>query len=251
MPPALKALVAQLAGWAVAIALARHGALHGVWPLAAVQAITAAGIAIALRSARWWLPIHLAFSPLLIVAGRLDVAPGWYLGAFALLAVTYWTSFRTQVPLYPTNGRTVATIADLLPARRPLRVLDAGSGTGALLCPLARLRPDCRFDGIEAAPGPWLLSRLRGRGQANLHLARGDFLARAWSEYDVVYAFLSPVPMAEVWAKAQRELARGSLLVSNSFAVPDRAPERVVEVGDERGTVLYLYRVGSGAARAE
>jgi hypothetical protein len=32
-----------------------------------------------------------------------------------------------------------------------------------------------------------------------------------------VYAFLSPVPMAEVWRKASTELRPGALLVSNSF----------------------------------
>jgi SAM-dependent methyltransferase len=252
MPPALKALLAQLAGWAFALALAQSGLLRGgLWPLVAVQAISAAAVASVLHSARWWLPIHLAFSPLLILAGRLGVAPGWYLAAFGLLLLTYWTSFRTQVPLYPTNGQTVATVADLLPARRPLRFLDLGSGTGSLLCPLARLRPDCRFDGVEAAPGPWLLSRLRGHSQHNLRFARGDFLACPWSQYDVVYAFLSPVPMAEVWAKAARELPPGGLLISNSFPVPDRAPARVVNVGDARATTLYLYRFGGSAARTE
>jgi hypothetical protein len=36
----------------------------------------------------------------------------------------------------------------------------------------------------------------------------------------------------------------GSLLVSNSFAVPGIAPERVVDVGDARGTQLLVYRLG-------
>ena len=245
MLPALKALVAQIIGWLAAIVLARAGLLPGagLWPLVAVQAVAAAGAAAALRSAGWWLPIHLAFSPLLFVARSIGIAPGWYLAAFVVLVAFYWTSFRTQVPLYLTNGATVAAVAALLPAQ-PMRLLDVGSGTGALVRPLARLRPDCRFHGIEAAPAPYWLSRLLARGCANLGLERGDFFAPSWTDYDVVYAFLSPVPMARVWRKAEREMRPGGLFVSNSFAVPGVTPERVVVADDRRGTQLFVYRLG-------
>jgi hypothetical protein len=57
-----------------------------------------------------------------------------------------------------------------------------------------------------------------------------------------VYAFLSPVPMAEVWRKATEELRPGSLLVSNSFPVEGVTPDAVIEVPDRRRTRLYLYR---------
>lgn len=252
MPPALKALLAQLVGWTVAIALARGGLLPGgVWPLAGVQLVTATAMAAALRSARWWLPIHLGFAPLLILAGKLGIAPGWYLAAFALLLAVYWTSFRTQVPLYLSNRATVAAVAALLPTDRPVRLLDLGSGTGSLLRPLARLRPDCRFHGIEAAPAPWLISWLLARGLRNIVIRRGDFFAPLWSEFDVIYAFLSPVPMSDVWIKAQQELRPGGVLVSNSFPVSGRKPERIVEVADGRATKLYVYRIGTARPRAK
>jgi len=249
MPPALKALFAQIVGWACALLLAGAGWLPpGIWPLAGMQALCATAAAAAMRSARWWLAIHALFAPLLVVAGRADIAPAWYLGAFALLLVVYWTSFRTQVPLYLSNRATIGALATLLPAGRPVRVLDLGSGTGSLLRGLARLRPDCRFDGVEAAPAPWLLSRLLARAAGRVAVRRGDFFAQSWAPYDVVYAFLSPVPMARVWAKAQQELAPGALVVSNSFPIPGRKPDEVVEVGDGRATRLYVYRVMDGRA---
>lgn len=251
MPPALKALLAQLAGCIVAVTFVRSVPLGaGIWPLVTVQAISAAAAGTVLRSARWWLPIHLGFVPLLVLAGRLDVDPGWYLAAFGLLLTVYWTSFRTQVPLYPTNRATVAAVADLLPPGRHSRLLDLGSGTGSLLRPLALLRPDCSFRGIEAAPGPWLMSRLWTGNQTNLRFERGNFFARPWSGCDIIYAFLSPVPMTEVWAKARRELREG-LLISNSFPVPGEAPERIVQVPDARATVLYIYRFASARHQAE
>jgi hypothetical protein len=68
--------------------------------------------------------------------------------------------------------------------------------------------------------------------------------AHDWQHYDLVYAFLSPVPMAAVWRKARAELRPGSLLVSNSFPLPEREPDALIEVGDRRRTVLYVYRIG-------
>lgn len=249
MPPALKALFAQIAGWACALLLAGAGWLPpGIWPLAGTQALCATAAAAAMRSARWWLAIHAVFAPLLVVAGRAGIAPAWYLAAFALLLVVYWTSFRTQVPLYLSNRATIRALAALLAAERPVRVLDLGCGTGSLLRGLARLRPDCRFDGVEAAPAPWLLSRLLARTADRIAVRRGDFFAQSWAPYDVVYAFLSPVPMARVWSKAQQELTPGALVVSNSFPIPGRKPDEVVEVGDRRATRLYVYRVADGRA---
>jgi hypothetical protein len=66
MPPALKALLAQLIGLALAFLLARGGLVAGLWPIVATQAAGATLAAAMLRSARWWLPIHLGFLPLLV-----------------------------------------------------------------------------------------------------------------------------------------------------------------------------------------
>lgn len=246
MPPALKALLSQVAGLAIAFALARAGLVAGLWPLVGVQALGATVAATALNSARWWLPIHLGFLPLVVGAHGLDLHPGVYLGAFMLLVLVYWTSFRTQVPLYLSNRDTARAVAELLPAR-PARLLDIGAGTGSLLRPLARARPDCHFTGVELAPATWLVGRLLAAGMANLDCQRGDLFARPWHDYDLVYAFLSPVPMAEVWQKAARELRPGSVLLSNSFPVPGREADFVVEVGDRRATRLYGYRIGQRA----
>ena len=246
MPPALKALLAQILGAAGALALARSGLLSGLWPLLAAQATLAAGTALLLRSARWWLPIHLGFLPLAVLAHGLTrhfgLHPGWYLAGFVSLLLVYWTSFRTQVPLYLSNRATAKAVLDLLPPT-PARVLDIGAGTGSLLRPLAHARDDCRFTGIELAPAPWLLGRVLGARQPNIEWRRGDLFSLSWSEYDVVYAFLSPVPMPAVWAKARTEMKPGSLLISNSFAVPERAPEQVLEVQDRRATRLHAYRI--------
>jgi hypothetical protein len=241
--PAFKALVAQLLGCVAVVVLLAADLLPQPAPLAlaVMQGGFAAATASALRSARWWLPIHLLFAPAAVLASRLDVAPTWFLAVFVVLALVYWSSFRSQVPLYLTNRSMAQALLDLLPAERPTTFIDLGCGTGGLLRLLARRRPDCRFVGVENAPLPYLVARFGARGLANCRILRGNFWQQALTQYDVIYAFLSPVPMLPLWQKARKEMRPGAVLISNSFPVPEAAPARVVEVADRRRTRLYCY----------
>lgn len=250
MPPALKALLAQFGGVVAAAALARSGLLSGLPALVGAQALAATALAAALGSARWWLPIHLAFMPAAFALHGAALPPALYLGAFVLIVLVYWSSFRTQVPLYLSNAATARAVAGLLP-QHACRVLDAGAGTGSLLRTLSRLRPDVHFSGVEIAPAPWLLGRLLMPASARLHWQRGDLFARSWADCDVVYAFLSPIPMARVWEKARAEMPAHGLLLSNSFPVPGVQADFVLDVGDRRGTRLYAYRPAAGAPHGD
>lgn len=209
--------------------------------LAMLQGAVAALIAFRQGAPRWWLAIHLAFAPLVVVVYGLDIAPGWFLAAFMLLMLTFWRTDTSRVPLYLTNRNTATALLELLPAM-PCKVIDLGCGDGGLLRRLALARPDCHFDGIEHAPLTWLVARLRALGLANLNIRRGDFWSKPLGDYAVVYAFLSPAPMPRLWEKAGIEMAPGAMLISNSFIVPDVVPVAVIAVDDRRATRLYVYR---------
>lgn len=182
--------------------------------------------------------------PLVVAANGLGVPPGWYLGAFAVLLIVYWRVAQSRVPLYLSSNPAAAAVAALLPNRHCL-VLDLGCGNGMFLRRMARLRPDCRFVGAEYAPLPWLWARLVCAGTSNCHIHYGDYWRLSLSGYDLVYAFLSPVPMSRLWAKAREEMQPEALLVSNTFSVPDHEPDAAIEVGDHRRTRLHCYRPGN------
>lgn len=214
--------------------------------LAMLQGAGAALIAYRQRAPRWWLAIHLGFAPLALAVQWLAIDPRWFLAGFILLFLVFWRTDQSRVPLYLSNRATALELVRQLPAI-PCRVLDLGCGTGGLLCRLAQARPDCRFVGIEHAPLTWLVAWLRTRGLANIVVRRADFWTAALGDYDLVYAFLSPAPMLRLGRQASADMAPGSLLISNSFAIPVAIPgvtlEEIISVTDRRATRLYRYRI--------
>lgn len=255
--PLRLALFAQLGGAAgVLLLVAGLGQLTAVdfrqipVILALLQGGIAALIALRQRAPHWWLPIHLAFMPLVVVVQRLGIAPGWFLATFVLLLLVFWRTDKSRVPLYLTNRATAAALLKLLPAA-PCRVIDLGCGDGGLLRQLVQVRPDCRFTGVEHAPLTWLIAQLRALGQPNLTIRHGDFWDEPLGAYDVVYAFLSPAPMPRLWIKAGAEMAPAALLVSNSFEVPGVEPDESLTVADRRNTRLFLYHPAREAKPAQ
>jgi hypothetical protein len=215
------------------------------WAL--VQGAAAALAARVAGAPWWWQAIHAAFLPLAAVALRFAVAPGWYLAAFVALLAVFWRTDTSRVPLFLSNAATAAELVRLLP-RHPCRVVDLGCGHGGLLRRVARARPDCRLTGVEHAPLPWLWARVAAFATPNLALRLGDLWTSDLSGVDVLYVFLSPVPMPRLWQKAAAEMSAGALVVSNSFPVPGVAPDAVVAVADRRQTQLYCYRLRGPAA---
>lgn len=193
------------------------------------------------RQPWWWQAIHAGFMPLVWATHRLAIDPGWFLLAFILLLLVYRGALSGQVPLYLSNRQTVDALTELLDARGPCRFLDLGAGVGSTTVPLADRLPESHFSGYENAPLTWLVGRILSLGRPNLSWRWEDLWQARLDEHDVVYAFLSPAPMPELWEKVKAEMRPGSLFISNSFPVPGEVPTRVVEVDCKPPRPLYCY----------
>jgi hypothetical protein len=250
LPPPLLALLTQAAAWLVTLgcALLAHQLGYAVTllPLALLCGVLAALWSRLLRLPTWWLPIQLLFAPALLLTLQAEVSPHWFLAAFILLLAVYWSTFKTQVPLYLSNRAAWQALETLLPATgQHFTFVDLGSGLGGVLLHLAKARPDGRYHGVETAPLPCLLSWLRIRlgKHRNCTVHWGNFWDCDLAQYDVVFAFLSPVPMAALWRKAKSEMKPGALFISNTFAVPDQPPQQTLPLNDLRGSALYVWRM--------
>ncbi len=242
MRPPLAAGLTQAAAAAVACLPIVAGIDMSLAQWAVVQGAIALRIAALAGAAPWWLALHLAFVPAAVWAQGLALPPPLWAGAFVLLLAAFGATFRTQVPLFLTARRVQAALAELIGETKGLRIVDLGCGLGSVIAALKRARPDCECDGVELAPLPYLVSRLRGL-RSGCRVERRDLMTVDLSRYDLVYAFLSPAPMAELWEKARREMRPGSRFVSLAFTVPGVEPDRVIAAGAKPRHTLYVWRL--------
>jgi hypothetical protein len=236
LPPTLLSLFVLIAAWLPMLPLA---ALE--WPtgiLVVLQGVLALLLSRWLELPSWWQAINTLFFPLAWLALQADIHPLWYLAAFALLATTSLGSLKTRVPLYLSSRRAAEAVAERAPDQA--RVIDLGCGLGGWLDNLKVLRPDLQVAGVEVAPLNWLVSRLRLGKRADIRL--GSLWEVDLSGYDVVYAYLSPAPMAQLWDKVQKEMRPGALLVSNTFSVPGIEPDETIELHDLSQARLLIWR---------
>ena len=195
------------------------------------------------RQPWWWRLIHGLFMPLIWLTQTLAIDPGWFLLAFILLLLVYRGALTGQIPLYLSNPETIDALDELLGELEVQRFLDLGAGIGTTVIPLARHWPEKDFTGVENAPLTWLTGKFQGFGCPNLSWRWEDLWEMPLHDYDVVYAFLSPVPMPRLWDKAKAEMRPGSYFISNSFPVPGVTPTRVIEVACTPQRPLYCYRL--------
>ena len=209
---------------------------------ALVQGVLAALMTAIRRLARWWIAIQLLFPAALLITLALQLPPSVFLVVFLFLLALYWSTFRTQVPFYPSGPAVWCAVRDFLPQGAPLQVIDIGSGLGGLALYLAKHRPQLHVTGIELAPLPWLVSYIRARlGNSRARFVRGDYAALDFAKFDVVFAYLSPVVMDALWQKAACEMRPGTLLFSYEFSIIGQVPDITV-LPYPQGPVLYGWR---------
>lgn len=243
-PPVLRALAAQAAIFPVLAVLAWMAAPRvpfWCWP-------AAQGLLSALLAHRWglnrgWLCFQMLL-PLALAWQLGHAVPPWvYPAAFLGFLLVFGGGLLTRVPLYNSSHSAWHALLELIPPSEGLEVVDLGAGLGGPLVFLARRLPAHRFTGVEASPVVWLLAWLRAwPHRANCRMRLGSLWRQPLTHAHVVYAFLSPAPMADLWAKARREMPPGSILISNTFEIPGVQPERIVQLPDRRDARLLVYR---------
>jgi SAM-dependent methyltransferase len=241
--PAVQALLIQCAALPFSLlallALARMHMQINLGTAALMQGLLALVLSFARQLAPWWLAIQLLFPLALVGAIGLQLPPSLFLAGFLVLLLVYWSTFRTQVPYFPSGRRAWDAVAALLPPDRPVYLVDIGSGLGGLVLDLARRRPESTFAGIELAPLPWLVSRVRAQfAGGNARFVRGDYEQLDFGDYDVVFAYLSPAAMEALWRKASAEMRPGTLLLSYEFAIAAKAPDLTI-MPTGSGPALY------------
>jgi len=198
----------------------------------------------------WWYVIQLLFPLATLFMLTLSLPPFIYFLFFSFFLAFYWSTFRTQVPYFPSTKKVWVTVEKLLPENRPISFVDIGSGFGGLVLYLARKRLESRFLGVEIVPLLWVLSYLRTVAQRNnAQFIYSDYEKINFSQFDVVFVYLSPAAMSRLWVKAKQEMLPGSILISLEFPIFGAEPDYALcsKTGqpalDNNETDIYLWRM--------
>jgi len=177
------------------------------------------------------------------VTTMIDVPHYVFLAPFLALALVYAPAFWTRVPYYPTSRESYPLILAELPVDREFTFVDVGCGFGDLLFFLSTHRPRGRFVGVEIGLVPMLYARAKAFALRRPTEIRCQSMWKvSFSDFDFVYAFLSPAPMPALWAKLSCEMRTGTTFISNTFPVPAK-PDQTIRAKDERRSELLLFRM--------
>ncbi len=249
-PPVMRALIAQALVFLLLLVLAAFlGKRLPFWAWPLLQGVLAAGLGGAWGLARGWACFQFVL-PWGVVWQASHPAPDWvYPGLLLGLVLVFGGGLLTRVPLYNSSRGAWQALLALIPEDEPWVVVDLGAGLGGPLAFLAKRRPRASFVGVEASPLVWLAAWLRTLPvRRNCRIRLGSLWSQPLAECQMVYAFLSPIPMPGLWAKATAEMSTGALLVSNTFAVPGVPPEREIPLSGRRDARLWVYRITSVAS---
>jgi hypothetical protein len=201
-----------------------------VFTLVVMQSLSAVALCGWTGMAVWWRWIHGVFPLAIALMSMTGIPNEVYLVGFLVSLSVFWTTYRSQVPFFPSRPIVREKVAQLIPLGQATRMIDIGSGLGDLSMYIANQRSNCQVEGIEIAPLPWLISAFRAwisRSSATFTL--GDYHALDFAQYDLVFAYLSPAAMPALWLKARQEMLAGSLLVSYEFEIVGIPPAFIIK----------------------
>lgn len=203
-----------------------------------------AGVAaLILRFDWWWSLIQFSFPLLVYFSYQQNISPHFYLLGLFVLSLLFWSTYRTQVPYYPSKAILIEPILDLLPIDREFKFIDLGSGMGGLLIKLSQRATSGRFYGVEIAPLPWLVSTLRATiAKTGVKINLGSYTECNLASFDIVFCYLSPAAMPSIWGQVQAQMRPGSIFLSYEFVVPDIEPDLRLEL-EPSGPILFGWRI--------
>ncbi len=150
-----------------------------------------------------------------------------FLSLLFILPVVIALSWYTiqGAPFVASRDEDIKTILKLLKKKKGRTAVDLGSGDGKLVIALAKT--GFLVDGYEI--NPWLVYCSRkairkAKLSKNAHIYWKSIWKVDFSTYDIVTVYAIAHIMGRLSRKLQKELPKGSVVVSNYFTFPDWKP---------------------------
>jgi len=168
-----------------------------------------------------------------------------YLGIplYLSTSIVVW-AIKNGIGPMPTSPKQKQCLLSSLPSHVKGKIFDLGSGWGTLAIPIAKRHPECEVVGYESSPVPYFVSQVLQLTlrYSNLRFHRKDVLQTPVQDASVIVCYLHPAAMKRLKPKLESELKAGTVVITNTFAVPGWKPENVIEANDIYRSKIYTYR---------
>ncbi|HKW98145.1 MAG TPA: class I SAM-dependent methyltransferase [Bryobacteraceae bacterium] len=150
-------------------------------------------------------------------------------------------------PYYPTPLTIVEKMLDLGGLKAGEKMFDLGSGDGRIVI-MAAQKYHADATGIEMMDDLYRQSmeKIRTLGlQKTARIIHGDIFKQDYSPANLLTVYLLPVSNDKVRPLLEKQLKKGTRVVSHDFPFRDWTAEKEVTIEDDgegRSHTLYLYR---------
>src|SRR5579863_6662735 len=172
-------------------------------------------------------------------------------GALVLSALAFCGTGLSQdaeklAPYYPTPLTIVEKMLDLGGLKAGEKMFDLGSGDGRIVI-MAAQKYHADATGIEMDDDLYRQSiqKIRSLGlEKTARIIHGDIFKQDYSPGNLITVYLLPVSNDKVRPLLEKQLKKGTRVVSHDFPFRDWTPDKEVTVEDDgegRSHTLYLY----------
>lgn len=171
------------------------------------------------------------------------------LAVFVLLVIWMITGYRAKVPFVPVPDSILKQIYNALEVKERSVVYDLGCGDGRVLFYISKRMPNATYIGIENVTFPLILAHIRAWWHrkftsTEIEILNQDFFTRDLSDATHIFTYLYPNVMDDLLPKLDRELKKGTRLVSATFKFTTKQPIAQIDLGRSKrklARTLYVY----------
>ncbi len=161
---------------------------------------------------------------------------------FSFLSIIY-TTIKNGISPMPTSPKVKKMLLENLPSHSEAPIAELGAGWGTLAFQLAKKYPDATITAFENSFVPYAFMVIRKFvfSQDNLIVSRKDFYKADLSMYHLIVSYLYPGAMTRLEKQFREQLTKETIVVSHTFALPNRKPSKTMIVSDLYRTKIYFY----------
>jgi len=164
-----------------------------------------------------------------------------------LILVVYW-SMRNGISPTPSSRKQILEIFRAIPPEFSGKIYDLGSGWGTLAIALSKHSSSCKIIGIENSIIPYIVSELLvwllRIKHVEFHFA--NFLKYDFGDAGVIVCYLYPGGMQKLKPGLEAYLKSGTIVISNTFAIPGWTPVERFRASDLYHSPVYVYEFETG-----